>query len=317
MPVYLPGRDKPIGYVSGQFFRKTIVGSKHMLRSPKAIAFELCTLDDAEKAGATHVSITDSETGRTYCAPIATVRRYGFPVVRGHGRQVALPLDYYSIDGATPVAEQRGSRYEPGTQRPTAGAVWGCGMTAEFDQVLADLWRGAVWAYWWGTDGPEHTRADGSTYREKDTLWFPVAGRWPTQPAAWAAQRRNVYLCVHGCAVIPTTYANDKPAKRHKVRGRLEHIAAVNCVFAEYDAKDYGSKDAILAHLDTLWFSPSCVVDSGGGFHCDRLLDEGQAVTDANRAELAAMQAAWVELVGGDDGAKDLAEFYGYQVRAT
>lgn len=107
VPIYLPGRDKPIGYVSGQFFRKTIVGSKHMLRSPKAIGFELCTLDDAGKAGATDVSITDSETGHTYCAPIATVRHYGFPVVRGHGRQIALALDYYSIDGATPVAEQR------------------------------------------------------------------------------------------------------------------------------------------------------------------------------------------------------------------
>lgn len=110
VPIYLPGRDKPIGYVNGQFFRKTIVGSKHMLRSPKAIAFELCTLDDAEKAGATHVSITDSETGRTYCAPIATVRRYGFPVVRGHGRQIALALDYYSVDGATPVAELRAAQ---------------------------------------------------------------------------------------------------------------------------------------------------------------------------------------------------------------
>lgn len=106
-PIYLPGRDKPIGYVSGGMFRKTIVGSRHMLRRPTAIGFEQCTLDDAEKAGATHVSITDSETGRTYCAPIATVRRYGFPVVRGHGRQIALALDYYSIDGATPIAEQR------------------------------------------------------------------------------------------------------------------------------------------------------------------------------------------------------------------
>ena len=180
-------------------------------------------------------------------------------------------------------------------------------MSAEFDQVLADLWRGAVWAYLWGTDGPEHTMADGSTYREKDTLWFPVIGPWPALPAAWVAQWRNVYLCVHGCTAIPTTYANGKPAKRNKVRGRLEHISAVNCVFAEYDAKDYGSKDAILAHLDTLWFYPSCVVDSGGGFHCYWLLDDGQTVTDANRAELTAMQSAWVELVGGDDGAKDLA----------
>ena len=107
VPVYLPGRDKPIGYVSGGHFRKTISGSKHMLRSPKAIAFDVCTLDDAQRAGASHVSVTDSETGRTYCAPIDDVRRFGFPVARGHGRQVALTLDRYSVDGEPPEAERR------------------------------------------------------------------------------------------------------------------------------------------------------------------------------------------------------------------
>jgi len=107
VPIYIPGRDKPIGYVNGRFFRKSIAGSRHMLRSPKAIAFDVCTLDDAQRAGATDVSVTDSETGRTYCAPIDDVRRYGFTVARGHGRQVALTLDRYSVDGAQPDAERR------------------------------------------------------------------------------------------------------------------------------------------------------------------------------------------------------------------
>ena len=64
-------------------------------------------ISEAERAGASHVSVTDSETGRTYCAPIDDVRRFGFPVVRGHGRQVALPLDRYSVDGEPPEAERR------------------------------------------------------------------------------------------------------------------------------------------------------------------------------------------------------------------
>ena len=106
-PIYLPGNSKPIGYVSGAFFYKTIVGSKHMLRSPRAIAFDLSTLDAAERAGASHVAVTDSETGKTYRAPIADIRRYGFPVARGHGRQVGLTLDRYSVDGETPEAAQR------------------------------------------------------------------------------------------------------------------------------------------------------------------------------------------------------------------
>lgn len=105
IPIFCNGRA--IGRVTGRIFRKTITGSKHMLRSPKAIAFDVCTLDDAQRAGASHVSVTDSETGRTYCAPIDDVRRFGFPVVRGHGRQVALTLDRYSVDGEPPEAERR------------------------------------------------------------------------------------------------------------------------------------------------------------------------------------------------------------------
>lgn len=107
VPIYLAGRDKPIGYVSGLFFRKTITGSKHILRKPPAIAFDRSTLDDAEQAGATHVSVTDCETSKVYCAPIADVRRYGFAVPRGHGNQIGLSLDHYSINGDTPAAEQR------------------------------------------------------------------------------------------------------------------------------------------------------------------------------------------------------------------
>ena len=107
VPIFLPGRDRPIGYVAGRDFCKTISGSKHMLRSPKAIAFDACTLDDAERAGATHVSVTDCETRCNYRAAIADVRRYGFPVARGHGRQVALSLDRYSVNGESPEAERR------------------------------------------------------------------------------------------------------------------------------------------------------------------------------------------------------------------
>ena len=106
-PIYLPGTDKPIGYVQGGIFRKTITGSTHMLRKPPAIAFDLSTLDAAEAAGALHVAITDRETGKVYRASIADVRYYGRPVVRGHGRQIGLALDHYSIDGETPEAERR------------------------------------------------------------------------------------------------------------------------------------------------------------------------------------------------------------------
>jgi hypothetical protein len=102
-PVYLPGSSKIIGYVSGLVFAKTISGSKHFLRRPAAIAFDVATLDAAEAAGAVMVKVTDGETGHVYAQRIVTIRAYGFPVTRGFGRQIALPLNAYAIDGKPPT----------------------------------------------------------------------------------------------------------------------------------------------------------------------------------------------------------------------
>lgn len=107
IPVYLSGGQKPIGFVRGRTFCKSIQGSKHLLRRPPALAFDVSSLDAAERAGAVDVAVTDGETGRIYRASIADIRRYGFTLTRGHGYQVALPLDRYSVDGAQPDAERR------------------------------------------------------------------------------------------------------------------------------------------------------------------------------------------------------------------
>ena len=103
IPIYLRGTQKVIGRVIGHTFEKSIQGRKHLLRTPPALGFDLSTLEDAERAGATAVAVTDSETGRVYRADIATIRRNGFPVVRGFGRQIALPLSAYSVDGDPPA----------------------------------------------------------------------------------------------------------------------------------------------------------------------------------------------------------------------
>jgi len=103
VPIYLRGTSKPIGRVNAGWFEKTVTGSKHFLRVPMpALGFDLSTLEDAERAGAVFVAVTDSETGRIYRQRIETIRRYGFPVTRGFGRQIALPLAAYAIDGQPP-----------------------------------------------------------------------------------------------------------------------------------------------------------------------------------------------------------------------
>ena len=101
-PIFLRGTNRVIGVVRGQWFEKTIAASKHLLRKPEAIAFDTSTLDDAERAGADAVFVRDCETGTLYRQQIAVIRRFGFSVSRGFGRQVALPLTHFSINGQPP-----------------------------------------------------------------------------------------------------------------------------------------------------------------------------------------------------------------------
>ena len=84
--------SKVIGHVREQTFYKTVRGSVHFLRIPPAIAFDASSLEDARKAGAVRVEVTDAETGRVFVADIADILRDGKPFNRGHGDQIYYPL---------------------------------------------------------------------------------------------------------------------------------------------------------------------------------------------------------------------------------
>ena len=51
-----------VGEVQGDTFHKRLRASVHFLRIPPAIAFDVMTLDDAERAGARRVEVTDLES---------------------------------------------------------------------------------------------------------------------------------------------------------------------------------------------------------------------------------------------------------------
>jgi hypothetical protein len=101
-PIYIAQRV--IGVVVGDTFHKTISATKHILRRPRAIAFDRCTLRDAAAAGATRIEVLDRETHATYTISFETIHANSFPVLRGHGDQVAVTLEHWSVNGATPVA---------------------------------------------------------------------------------------------------------------------------------------------------------------------------------------------------------------------
>jgi hypothetical protein len=92
-----------VGRIEGGVFSKEARGSLHRLRRPSAWCLDCYSLDAAERAGAHSVAVIDIETGRVYSATISTIRRLGFPVNRGSGRQVGLELRHWRVSGEPEV----------------------------------------------------------------------------------------------------------------------------------------------------------------------------------------------------------------------
>lgn len=161
-----------------------------------------------------------------------------------------------------------------------------------FAEFLSVLHRGGAWVYF-------------HYLPQRRSLWFEAGGELPAEPAA---ARTNLYFSVHPCRAIPPCDAHGEVKAPQWVRGQMSYIAAVNCLYAEYDAKHYGGKEQILNHIEALPIPPpSVVVDSGGGYHAYWLLKEPYTITsDAVLQAARAIQDRWVGLVGGDPGVKDL-----------
>lgn len=88
--------EKIVGSVVGKLFIKRVVGSKHFLRSPRAIAFDTQSLNNAKQAGATELMVIDKETGIAYVSSMEHFYQNGFYLERGFGKQMALSIDKWS-----------------------------------------------------------------------------------------------------------------------------------------------------------------------------------------------------------------------------
>ncbi len=102
-PVYLHGR-RVCEVVGDTLIRRAKPGEQ--LRKPPAWSFHVSVLDSAERLGAVSVIVRDVASGLTYRATIADIWQHGFVLDRGWGRQMALALERWQVDGAAPAAEQ-------------------------------------------------------------------------------------------------------------------------------------------------------------------------------------------------------------------
>jgi hypothetical protein len=88
-PIYVG--EKKVGKVRDNTFYKSI-SEDHYLRYPPAIAFDINSLDLAERVGAIGVHVADKDTGVIYQSSIAFIRKYGTVFNRGHGVQIFLTV---------------------------------------------------------------------------------------------------------------------------------------------------------------------------------------------------------------------------------
>lgn len=164
-------------------------------------------------------------------------------------------------------------------------------------QWLAALHKGGQWAYWWVDVG-------------KRSYWWKVG-----TPAPLPVGKINVYVGVHPTASIPThVYKSGERAGENRppaeTRAALADVVAVNCVFAEYDGKDFsGGKSALLQQIiDVVFPRPTTLIDSGGGYHAYWFFKETIFIDSPEQREaMRALQRDFVNTVGGDEQSKDLA----------
>ena len=84
-------KNKKVGFVSGNTFFKRVKASKHFLKKPPAIAFDVVSLDIAMEYGADKIRVLDTENDVIYSATIQDVLTNGWEInYKNFGKQVAM-----------------------------------------------------------------------------------------------------------------------------------------------------------------------------------------------------------------------------------
>lgn len=95
-------RERIVGDVRSiagrQVFFRRVDARLHQLREPPAWAQDKAALDAALRAGAVDVLLVDSHAGKRWTAPVDAFFEYGLPLDRGHGVQLALPVERWRCE---------------------------------------------------------------------------------------------------------------------------------------------------------------------------------------------------------------------------
>ncbi len=94
--VFYNCRGQAVGRLENGWLTKHVDTNTHQLRFPPAWCIDRHHLERLEALGAAGVRLID-EKGTEWRATTAAFERFGIPLERGHGRQVALPLAKWDV----------------------------------------------------------------------------------------------------------------------------------------------------------------------------------------------------------------------------
>lgn len=90
--------EKIVGEIWGDEFQKYVHSSRHFLRVPPAIAFDVSVLSKAIKLGVERIKVVDLDTNQVFRTTMSLVKEKGFEIDRGYGRQIALVMNYWQVE---------------------------------------------------------------------------------------------------------------------------------------------------------------------------------------------------------------------------
>jgi len=136
--VQSPQGEKVAGELVNGEFRKVASRSRHFLMAPPAIAIDGEVFDQLKDGFCHTIRIKETDEREFWQVSFARFRKHCFSLDRGHGRQYALTLDWWTIKDADGVLKREGKE-EP-LPKPVLG---GEEQRQELEDILK-TWRPVV-----------------------------------------------------------------------------------------------------------------------------------------------------------------------------
>ncbi len=92
-----PDKGRTVAEITDKLLKKHIYKSKHFLRKPPAIAFDLEIIEAARAAGVERVEAHEDEDKKLYSVDLDRFVKSSIVIDRGAGPQLALPLEYWTV----------------------------------------------------------------------------------------------------------------------------------------------------------------------------------------------------------------------------